>query len=87
MSGSFVLCSLLSHTCTFDWLERRNMTGIAARKLCPSLQLIQVPVAHGKADLTIYREAGNKVMLAQMSSRFALCLALNAHTDAFPFPF
>jgi DNA polymerase eta len=40
---------------------RRNMRGGEARALCPDLQLVQVPTAHGKADLTIYRDAGSQV--------------------------
>ncbi|KAG2498947.1 hypothetical protein HYH03_003137 [Edaphochlamys debaryana] len=40
---------------------KRNMMGQQARKLCPTLQLVQVPTAHGKADLTIYRQAGQQV--------------------------
>ncbi|KXZ52743.1 hypothetical protein GPECTOR_8g135 [Gonium pectorale] len=37
---------------------KRNMSGQAARQLCPELQLVQVPTAHGKAD---YRQAGQQV--------------------------
>ena len=38
------------------------MQGDDAKKLCPEIELIQVPVAHGKADLTQYREAGSEVL-------------------------
>ena len=38
------------------------MRGDQARKACPELQLVQVPTAHGKADLTLYRDAGKQVM-------------------------
>lgn len=41
---------------------RRNMRGDEARRLCPDLQLVQVPVQHGKADLTLYRREGAKVL-------------------------
>lgn len=41
---------------------KRNLRGDEARKLCPDLQLVQVPTKHGKADLTIYRDAGRKVL-------------------------
>lgn len=41
---------------------KRNMRGDEARKLCPELQIVQVPTAHGKADLTAYRAAGKEVM-------------------------
>lgn len=37
------------------------MRGDQARKACPELQLVQVPTAHGKADLTLYRDAGKQV--------------------------
>jgi hypothetical protein len=39
----------------------RNMSAPDARKLCAELVVVQVPVAHGKADLTIYRDAGAQV--------------------------
>ena len=38
-----------------------GMRGDQARKTCPELQLVQVPTAHGKADLTLYRDAGKQV--------------------------
>eukprot|EP00891_Asterochloris_glomerata_P001049 jgi/Astpho2/1049/gw1.00017.35.1_t len=41
---------------------KRNMRGDAARRACPDMILVQVPTAHGKADLTIYREAGKQVL-------------------------
>lgn len=37
------------------------MRGDEARRVCPDIELIQVPVAHGKADLTQYRDAGTEV--------------------------
>ncbi len=37
------------------------MRGDQARKVCPEVQLVQVPTAHGKADLTLYRDAGKQV--------------------------
>ena len=37
------------------------MRGDEARKHCPEVQLVQVPTAHGKADLTHYRSAGKQV--------------------------
>ncbi|KAK2079775.1 hypothetical protein QBZ16_002170 [Prototheca wickerhamii] len=41
---------------------KRNMRGDEAVKLCPALKLVQVPTAHGKADLTLYRRAGARVL-------------------------
>lgn len=45
------------------------MRGTEAKKVCPELHLIQVPVAHGKADINIYRNAGEKVVEV-ISSRY-----------------
>jgi hypothetical protein len=50
---------------------KRNMRGDAARALCPELQLVQVPTAHGKADLTLYRDAGKRVL--DILARCAKC--------------
>ncbi|KAL0542559.1 hypothetical protein IC582_017627 [Cucumis melo] len=41
---------------------KRSMRGDEAKKVCPQIQLIQVPVAHGKADLKTYRDAGSEVV-------------------------
>lgn len=41
---------------------KRNHRGNEARALCPDLRLVQVPTKHGKADLTIYRNAGKQVL-------------------------
>ncbi|XP_019702847.1 DNA polymerase eta isoform X3 [Elaeis guineensis] len=38
------------------------MRGDEAKKVCPNIQLIQVPVARGKADLNLYRNAGSEVV-------------------------
>lgn len=37
------------------------MRGDEAKKVCPQIQLVQVPVARGKADLKTYRDAGSEV--------------------------
>ncbi len=37
------------------------MRGAQAQALCPDIKLITVPVAHEKADLTRYRDAGTAV--------------------------
>uniref|UniRef100_H3ATL3 DNA polymerase eta n=1 Tax=Latimeria chalumnae TaxID=7897 RepID=H3ATL3_LATCH len=49
---------------------KRNMWGDDAKKLCPDLLLARVPEAHGKADLTRYREASVEVI--EVMSRFAI---------------
>ncbi|KAH7661956.1 DNA polymerase eta protein [Dioscorea alata] len=41
---------------------KRSMRGDEAKEVCPDIQLIQVPVARGKADLKLYREAGSEVV-------------------------
>ena len=41
---------------------KRQMRGGEARKLCPELQLVQVPTSNGKADLTSYRHHGQLVL-------------------------
>lgn len=40
---------------------KRNMKANEAKKLCPNIILIQVPTSHGKADLSIYRHASDKI--------------------------
>ncbi|XP_024529726.1 DNA polymerase eta isoform X2 [Selaginella moellendorffii] len=41
---------------------KRSMRGDAAKAVCPDLNLVQVPVLHEKADLSIYRDAGSEVV-------------------------
>ncbi|KAL9683837.1 hypothetical protein QQ045_021264 [Rhodiola kirilowii] len=41
---------------------KRSMRGDDAKKVCPNIHLVQVPVARGKADLSIYRDAGSEVV-------------------------
>ncbi len=43
------------------------MRGKEAVKKCPELQLVQVPVTHGKAELGPYRAAGKQVRRATCS--------------------
>ena len=40
---------------------KRGMRGDEARRAHAEVQLVQVPVKHGKADLTLYRAAGKEV--------------------------
>lgn len=47
--------------CELKLIFRRCMRGDEARDKCPSITLVQVPVSHGKADLSIYRNAGSEV--------------------------
>lgn len=56
---------------------KRNMMAQQAKKTCPQLNIVQVPTAHGKADLTIYRESG-----AQVTSILStLCVCERASID------
>ncbi|XP_077237178.1 DNA polymerase eta-like [Tasmannia lanceolata] len=41
---------------------KRSMRGDEAKKVCPNIQLIKVPVACGKADLSLYHHAGSEVV-------------------------
>ncbi|KAJ4782982.1 DNA polymerase eta [Rhynchospora pubera] len=41
---------------------KRSMRGDEAKRVCPDIQLVQVPVARGKADLNLYRSAGSEVV-------------------------
>ncbi|XP_021743146.1 DNA polymerase eta-like isoform X2 [Chenopodium quinoa] len=41
---------------------KRSMRGDEAKSVCPQIQLVQVPIARGKADLSIYRDAGSEVV-------------------------
>ena len=52
------------------------MRGDEARKVCPELQLVQVPTAHGKADLTLYRSSGKKVRLVPADTSLQASLLL-----------
>ncbi len=38
------------------------MRGVDALRICPELIMVQVPVSHGKADCSIYREEGSAVL-------------------------
>lgn len=40
---------------------KREMRGDEAKRQCPELEMIRVPVVRGKADLSKYRNAGKQV--------------------------
>jgi len=48
---------------------KRGMSAAAARKICPKLITVVVPVAGGKANLAIYKEGGQRVV--RILARFA----------------
>jgi DNA polymerase eta len=43
---------------------KRNDRGLEAVRKCPEMVIIQVPVDNGKANLTIYRDASQRLMAA-----------------------
>ncbi|EGB07866.1 hypothetical protein AURANDRAFT_26642, partial [Aureococcus anophagefferens] len=50
---------------------KRQMQAGQARKACPRLVTVQVPTEHGKANMSIYKEAGQRVcdILATFADR------------------
>lgn len=64
---------------------KRIMRGAEARKVCPEMLLVQVPVSHGKADLTIYRDASTKILKVRskpFSASLTTAVLLTARTGA-----
>ena len=57
-NGSLIAVSYEARACEV----KRNMRVSEAVTQCPSLCVVQVPVKHGKADLTIYRHASERVL-------------------------
>lgn len=51
-----------------DFGVTRSMRGDDAKEKCPDIELVQVPVARGKANLAPYREAGAEII--EVLSRF-----------------
>ncbi|KAH8072055.1 hypothetical protein JL721_3964 [Aureococcus anophagefferens] len=51
---------------------KRQMQAAQARKACPRLITVQVPTEHGKANMSIYKEAGQRVcdILATFADRW-----------------
>eukprot|EP00448_Togula_jolla_P021960 CAMPEP_0170574588 /NCGR_PEP_ID=MMETSP0224-20130122/3383_1 /TAXON_ID=285029 /ORGANISM="Togula jolla, Strain CCCM 725" /LENGTH=634 /DNA_ID=CAMNT_0010897261 /DNA_START=60 /DNA_END=1964 /DNA_ORIENTATION=+ len=50
----------------------RQMSAHEARKQCPEVILVQVPTAFGKADLSIYKDAGDSVA-SLLAKRVTAC--------------
>lgn len=63
---------------------KRNDRGLEAVRKCPELAIIQVPVLHGKANLSIYRSASERLMTALHSFISQSCndLYQEMNTDA-----
>ncbi|PWZ22097.1 DNA polymerase eta [Zea mays] len=53
---------LSSSTVPSNWNLLRSMCGDEAKRVCPGINLVQVPVARGKANLNLYRSAGAEVV-------------------------
>jgi nucleotidyltransferase/DNA polymerase involved in DNA repair len=49
-------------------------------QVCPDMLLVQVPTSHGKADLTIYRDASAKI-LTVLCNKFSSCTVERASID------
>ncbi|XP_024382887.1 DNA polymerase eta isoform X2 [Physcomitrium patens] len=49
----------------------RCMRGDDAKKMCPDIELVQVPTAHGHANVNYYRDAGTEVV--EVLSRGGIC--------------
>lgn len=50
------------------------MRGDDAKKVCPDIELVQVPMAHGHANVSIYRDAGTEVRSCVQILINRLCL-------------
>ncbi|XP_038046639.1 DNA polymerase eta-like [Patiria miniata] len=59
----------------------RQMRGGLAKEKCPAIQLVQVPVNRGKADLTRYREAGAEVIT--VLTQFSNCVERASIDEAY----
>jgi DNA polymerase eta len=51
---------------------KRSMNAAEAQKCCPEIILVQVPCKHSKADLAIYKQAGDSVVKV-LSRRASAC--------------
>ncbi|CAN6909615.1 unnamed protein product [Brassica oleracea] len=58
--GALIAVSYEARSCGV----KRSMRGEEAKAACPEIQLVQVPVARGKADLNTYRSAGSEVVVS-----------------------
>lgn len=54
---------------------KRSMRGDEAKKQCPELELVRVPVVRGKADLSKYRNAGKEVAAVLQTFTPLMCRA------------
>lgn len=67
-SGGIIAVSYEARRCGVT----RSMSAYEARKQCPNVILVQVPTAFGKADLRIYKDAGNSVV-SLLATRAGAC--------------
>ncbi len=57
------------------------MRGVDALRLCPELIMVQVPVSHGKADYSIYREEGSAVLHVLSQTEYGKVVVQRASVD------
>lgn len=57
------------------------MRGDEAKRKCPDIQLVQVPESRGKADLTLFRDAGAEVI--EVLAQFTDCLERASIDEAY----
>ncbi|CAB1119364.1 unnamed protein product [Ectocarpus sp. CCAP 1310/34] len=60
---------------------KRGMKAGDARKVCPELALVQVPTRNGKADISLYRHAGERVVAVLERAGGALTTVEKASID------
>lgn len=60
---------------------QRIMRGLEAKKTCPELILITVPVSNGKADISIYRDAGQLIVDEILKKLGSSCIIEKASID------
>ncbi|XP_066928129.1 DNA polymerase eta-like [Clytia hemisphaerica] len=59
----------------------RQMRGDEAKRKCPDIKLFQVPESRGKADLTMFRDAGAEVI--EVLAQFTDCLERASIDEAY----
>ena len=55
------------------------MRGDEAKRVCPGINLVQVPVARGKANLNLYRSAGVEVGSPSLTNLLQVIIAQDLH--------
>lgn len=55
------------------------MRGDEAKRVCSGINLVQVPVARGKANLNLYRSAGAEVGSPSLTNLLQVIIAQDLH--------